>query len=352
MSKVKRILTLPLRHKWKSFIVLIIAGVLLYFFYPKPPPPVETVKVAPETIIESVTASGKVASETSVTLNFLAGGKLVYVGAKEGDMVNQWQTIAALDQRSMQKNIEQALRDYAKQRNAFDQTQEKYQNRKPSEALNDEMKRILENNQYDLDRAINSYEVQRLSTEQSYLASPIRGMLIRADAQTPGVNVTPATTYIVADPEKLTFTIEVDEGDIGKVSIGQSVEVTLDAFPTIKMPLEVSSIDFSSHLSESGGNVYDVKTFLPYNSDYKYRIGMSGDAEIILAKKTNVLSIPLSSLTTDNYVYVKTTSGFEKRKVKTGLQSDTAIEIKSGLKDGDEIALQPEDAEKTLINKK
>jgi RND family efflux transporter MFP subunit len=348
MKRIKNILSFFLHHKKMTVIGVVIFGVIGFILMPKAQAEIKTVKVVKEDITESITASGSIDSETSVNLNFLTGGKLVYVGAKKGDEVKKGQTIAQLDQRSMKKNFEQAVREAHKQRNAFDTVQEDNQNRQPYQALSDEMRRLLENNQYDLDKAITSMELQQISIEQSYLTSPIDGVLIRADAPVPGINVGATTTYTIADPENLVFQIEVDEADIGKVTLGMPVNVTLDAFPDHTLPLQISYIDFASHTTDTGGNVYTVEAKFPPNTDYRYRIGMSGDAEIVIDEKKNVLSIPLSSLLDNNHVYVKTEEGFEKRKITTGLQSDINIEVTSGLKAGEEIAEQPEEAEKTM----
>lgn len=352
MKRLKTLLRYPLHHKKRTALFAVIIGVLIFVLAPKNPPVVKTVQVKQDSITESITASGSIDSETSVNLNFLAGGKLVYVGAKRGDEVTAGQTIASLDQRTLKKNFEQALRDAHKQRNAFDEVQEDNQNRKPYQALNDSMRRVLENNQYDLDEAIASLELQQITTEQSYLTSPIDGILIRADAPVPGVNVAATTTYTVADPQNLIFEIEIDEADIGKITLGMPVTVTIDAFPNDTVPLEITNIDFASHTTDTGGNVYTVEAKLPPNTNLQYRIGMSGDAEVIIAKKTGVLTIPLSSLIDNNNVYVKTAKGFEKRRIETGLQSDIYIEVTKGLKKGEEVAEQPEEAEKTLGNKK
>ena len=50
-------------------------------------------------------------------------------------------------------------------------------------------------------------------------------------------------------------------------------------------------------------------------------------------------------------MYVKKQDMYEKRAIKSGLQSDTEIEIISGLETGDEVALQPEEAAKRLEKK-
>lgn len=337
---------LKVKHKKRLLLLLIPLTVLTVIFWPKPQKPLEVKAAKIQNIVESLSATGTVNSETSVDLHFLSSGKLVYLGAKKGDLVKKGQVIANLDLRTVQKNLESELRDYSLQRNSFDSTQEDNQNRTPEQALNDDMKRILQNNQYDLEKAIISVELQDLAREQALLISPIDGIVTKADVQTAGVNVTTTTNFTVADPKSLTFKIDIDEADIGKVSVDQVTKVTLDAYPEKVFDLKIKSIDFAAHETSTGGNVYTVDVALPENTDMKYRIGMNGDAEIVTNEKKNVLAVPLSSIVDDQYVYVKTNGKFKKTKVKTGLSNDTDIEITSGLENGEEVALDPTEAEK------
>lgn len=348
MKKIKSTLKYLWGHKKLSIILIIILGIVSYFLLPKPPAELETATVKKSKITQSITASGKIESESTVNLSFISGGKLVYVGAKNGDTVTAGQTIATLDQRTLKTNLEQSLEDYAIQQNEYEEVQEDNLNHTPVDALNAEMKRVLEDNQNNLDKAKNSVELQQLAVENSVLVTPINGLVIRADAKVPGVNITAATTFTIADPDNLVFSMDVDEADIGRISVGQSINVVFDAFPQDNVSLSVSSIDFASHTSDLGATVYTVKASLPVNQNY--RIGMNGDADIIIAEKENVNIIPLSSLIDDQHIYLKVEKTFEKRKITTGLQSDTDIEVVDGLHTGEEVALIPEEVEKILKN--
>lgn len=336
------------RHKKRFLLILIPVIVLVVIFWPKSPKKIETHKVESGEIVESLTASGTVNSVSSVNLSFISGGKLVYLGAKKGDIVEAGQIIASLDQRSTQKNLETALRNYSLQRNTFEQTKDDQNDHTPQDALTDKMKRILENNQYDLEKATISVELQQLAKEQSILIAPISGILTRADAGTTGVNITATTTFSIADPINLVLEIDIDEADIGKIKIGQPVKVTFDTYPNDVLELTITEIDFASHQSSTGSTVYTVQAAMPPNEGTKYRMGMNGDAEIILAKKYDVLTVSLASITDDNAVYIKKDNWFVKKKVTTGLQSDTEIEIISGVEKGDEVALQPDEAAKHI----
>ena len=335
------------KHKILTGIFIIIAGVVIFILRPKPEPVVPTQTVSRSHFVQSVSTSGTVQAKNFANLSFLTGGKLVYLGVKKGDMVKQYQTIATLDQRTLQKNLEAALITYSEQRNTFDQTRDTNQNRTPQEALNDAMKRILENNQYDLNKAINSVELQSLAQEQSVLIAPISGLVTRADAKTIGVNVDATTTFSIVDPNTMVFDMDVDEADVGKISVGQKAELVLDAFSDVTIYEPITSIDFVSHTTSTGGTAYTAEINLPDNKDERYKIGMNGNADIIVAEKDSVISVPINALVDNQYVYVQISPNvFEKRRVYVGLQNDTNAEITKGLQSGEKIALDTTAAEK------
>jgi len=339
----------------RKLIVLVILIILIILVgiisRPKAAAGVETQTIKRGDIIESLAATGTIDAQTSVDLSFPAIGKLVYLGVKKGDFVKKGQVIAVLDQRSVQKTLQDDLTDYMKQRNTFDQIKDDNQNRTPEQALNDKMKRILQNNQYDLDKAVFSVELQSLAKEQSVLTSPIDGIVTRADAQTTGLNVSPTTVFSIASPEGMVFKIDIDEADIGSVKQGQLITVTLDAYPEKALHVVVDAIDFATHTTSTGGNAYTVETTLPENN-LTYRVGMGGDAEVILNQTKDVLTVPLASLIDDTYVYVLKPEGIKKQKIKMGLKNDTDAEVMSGLSEKDEVALDPVKAEQEMKKKK
>ncbi len=346
MKRLRRVFNFLKRRKRLSLVILIVLVILAVIFRPQQAKPIETRTVKKGNIVESLSATGTVYSTNSVDLNFLTGGKLVFVGVKRGERVEERQTIATLDRRTTQKNLELALRNYSIQRNTFEQTKDTNGKRTPQEALNDTMKRILENNQFDLEKAVISVELQDLAKEQSVLTSPISGIVTRADVTTAGVNIGPTTTYSIADPANLLFRMDIDEADINRVRLDEGVKVTLDAFPNQPIDILITSIDFATHTTTTGGNAYTVEAAMPDNSNLAYRIGMNGDVEIISSEKPNVLMIPQASVANGDYVYVKSGDEFKKRKVSLGVKNDTDVEVISGLKEGEKVALDPTEAEK------
>lgn len=352
MKRLKSISRHIKKHKILWGIGVGIVLIIAFIFRPKAPTAISTQKITRTHLVQSVSISGKVAAKKVADLSFLTGGTLAYLGVKQGDTVSQYQTIATLDQRTTQTNLQSALIDYSKQRNTFDQTQDNNQNRTPQQALSDAMKRILQNNQYDLDKAINSVDLQELAKEQSVLMTPIAGIVTRVDVKSAGVTVAPTTVFEITDPTALVFDMDVDEADIGRIQNGQQAKITLDPFPDQTTTQPVNQIDFVSHTTSTGSNVYTVETLLNDTSG-KLRVGMNGNAEITTAQKSNVITVPIAAIINDTYVYVKhdNKNFFSKRHINLGLQNDTEAEVTSGLQVGEAVALEPTRVEQEKLVK-
>lgn len=342
--KIKSLFSILVKRKKITIPIALVFLILLIVFRPKTQAP-DLVTVGKNYIAQAVSVNGLIIAKKSVDLTFSTSGKLVYLGVAKGDSVEAGQVIANLDLRTVEKNIEEELKDYAKQRNTFEQTQDDNQDRRPEQALNDKMKRILEDNQYDLERAVLSVELKNLAREQSILISPIAGIVSRADSKNSGINVTTSATFTVVDPTSLAFHIDVDEADISKVTIGNKVRITLDAYEDKPFDSIIKSIDFVSHTTSTGGTAYTVEAGLE-EFTYPSRVGMNGNADIIRTERFNVITIPLSSIFNNEYVYVKTKDGIQQKKVVLGIQNDTDVEVVRGLSTGDVVLAQPSQAPK------
>ena len=315
MKRVKNLLNWVKKHKILSLIGIIVIAVLIFVFRPKAPPPIETSIAKKTNLVQSLSVTGSIFAKKSVNLSPLSSGLLAYIGPGVGDKVTAGQIIAALDQRTIQKNLKTALLNYSESRNTFDQTQADNGNRTPNLALNDDMKRILQNNQYDLEKAVNSVELSDLARQLSVLTSPIAGILTRADAVSVGTTATTTTVFTIVDPTSLVFNMDVDEADIGKVKEGQMVTINLNAFPDENLNYVVNRIDFVSHATTNGGNAFTVEVKLPEDLQNKYRVGINGNANITTAEKVNALTIPLSSIFDNNKVYVKTGKNIRSKQL-------------------------------------
>lgn len=301
---------------------------------------IKTATVKTGEFVKMVSASGKTKATRSADLKFQTSGRLSWVNVKEGDTVSEWQAIAGLDPREVQKNLEKALRDYASERNDFDEAQKvTYTGHTPADALNDTMKRILEKNQWDLEKAVLDVELKNLSVEYATLITPITGIVTHIDTPVAGVNITPATAvFTVVDPNSLVFEVNADETDVGTLQLGQKASVALDAYPNATFSGTVSYISYSSQLSAGGATVFPVQ--IAFNEPQKIRIGLNGDVNIESRDIPNAVTIPLEALRDEDgrrYVYKKVGEKYVKTIIQIGEQNDSEVIVKDGLQSGDTV---------------
>jgi len=343
---MKRIFAWAKKHKILTTIILTIFLVVIGWPTEKkvtanPAQNYETAKVQKEDLIDIVSASGTVQAENKIDLKFQTSGLLTWVGVKEGDKVQKWQAIASLDKRELQENLLKVLRDYSKERWDFDEASKvTYKD----QVITDTIKRVLEKNQFDLDKAVADVEIKDLAIKLSTLVSPIAGIITHIDMPVAGVNITPATAvFTIADPNTMKFVANVDEADIGKVRVGQKVTLTLDAYPDQKIEGEVGKIAFASIATKGGGTAYPIDIYLPENKDLQFKVGMNGDLEIIISGEKDVLTVPSEAITEkDNKKFVKVVKGRQIKQVtvETGLITDTETQITQGLAEGETVIVR------------
>lgn len=301
---------------------------------------VTTAQVHRGSFAKSVQSSGKTKAKRATELKFQTSGRLAWVNVKEGDSVVAWQALAGLDQREVYKTLQKTLLDYSEQRNTFEDTRKyDFQANVPADAVNDQMKHLLEANQWDLDKSVLDVELKNLSVEFSTLITPIAGIVTHIDSPIAGVNITPATaTFEVVDPGSLVFEAAVDETDVGTLSLGQEATITLDAFPEISFSAKLSYISYAAVTSTGGATVFPVEVAL--ETDKPIRVGMNGDVTINTITQDNVLTVPLDAVREDDkgsYVFVKSGDKYIRTSVKLGSQNADTSVIFSGISEGDSV---------------
>ena len=293
-------------------------------------------KIKKQNLKESLTFSGEINANEKVTLRFQTSGRLSWVGVKEGDFVKKYQTIASLDQREVKKKLEKTLQDYLIEREDFDQDLSDYK-----VITNDTIKRILEKSQYGLNKSVLDVEIQNLSIEFSNLFTPIQGVVTKVGSPYAGVNVTPLQAEIeVVNPSSIYFSAIIDQTELPGLEEDKDGFITLDPYPDEKIKTKITSISFTPIEGESG-TVYEAKLLLDVdNSKYKFRIGMTGDAEFVLREIENIIAVPSEFIKREGsrkYVEIGEKNKRKKTFVTTGEVIDDFTQIKSGLKEDDVI---------------
>lgn len=291
---------------------------------------------------ETLTISGNVDADEQVTLSFQTGGRLAWVGVKEGDFVNKYQGIASLDQRSVEKNLQTSLNNFMSNRWDFDQINQDNEDAYIKDGdVGERMRRIIDKSQFSLNNAVISVELQSLAKEYSYLYTPIEGVVTRVDAPYAGVNIGVTTAYGVVNPDSAFFSATADQTEVPKLRIGEQAKISLDAYPDESITAVVSSISYTPKIGDTG-TTYEIKLKFPESVDVlKYRLGMTGDVEFVTKEKANVIAVPISYIRSDKgkkYVQLLVEGKPVKTEVTTGEEGDDEVEVLKGLKVGDVVS--------------
>lgn len=152
------------------------------------------------------------------------------------------------------------------------------------------------------------------------------------------------TIATVANMNDLIFRGNIDETEVGRLTTGMTMKITIGALQDLKFDARLEYISPKA-TDQNGANQFEIKAAvnLPTSSE-QIRSGYSANAEIVLAEARGVLSVPESAIEfsgNDTFVYVVKGSGkektYERRKVTTGLSDGINIEIRSGLKKGETV---------------
>jgi len=173
------------------------------------------------------------------------------------------------------------------------------------------------------------------------LISPIDGEVIVAKTQ-PGQTVTTSDAVIVLS-DQLIVRAQVDETDIGKIKLGQSAVVNLDAYPDTRIKATVGHIYYESK-TVNNVTIYEAD-LLPENVPLFFRSGMNATIDFIEQSKENILLIPLEVVYKEgegDYVLVNQNNGTQpvKRTVQLGISDDKNTEVISGVTENERIILK------------
>lgn len=281
-----------------------------------------------------VSSSGNLTGEIVVDLKFKSSGKLSYLNVETGDQIEAWETVAGLDTQQLAIDLQQAQNTLKDKQAIVDKTLDDVKDHDKDETFTQRQSRTTA--QVARDNAYDEVKAARRAFQDALISSPISGIVTDAPS-IPGQNVSTADLIAqIVDFSQVFFDTDIDETDIGKISLSQKAEVTLDAYPDKFFEGTVEEIIPQTKTTSSGATVVTVRINLG-NPAITLVNGLSGQASIILSEAKNVLTIPQEALREDNSVVIQTQKGLESKKVVTGIKSDTDVEIKVGLEENDKV---------------
>jgi hypothetical protein len=156
-------------------------------------------------------------------------------------------------------------------------------------------------------------------------------------ASSPSSSSSASSAFIVlAALSKLKLDVSLSESDIGKVAVGQSATVTINAASGEQVAGHVTAVGIlsDSSSSSSGAVSYPVTVTLD-QSTQGIKAGMSATADIVVARASGIV-VPSQAVRANSVTVVKDGRRSTQR-VQTGVVGDSSTQIVSGLNAGDQV---------------
>jgi HlyD family secretion protein len=384
-------------------------------------------KVIKRTITETVSASGKIQPEVEVKLSPDVSGEVVELNIKEGDKVKKGDLLVKIKPDIYESNYEQmqaALNSQkaneANSKARLSQVKSQFINAKITFERNEALFKQNAISQSEYDAAKTSFDVAKeevTAAEEQYKAaqfnvqstnasvkearenlsktniySPVDGTISKLNIEL-GERVVGTTQFAgteimrIANLNEMEVSVDVNENDIVRVSLGDTALIEVDAYLNRKfrgIVTEIANSAESTGLTTDQVTNFTVKIRIlreSYQDLIKpehpnlspFRPGMSATVDIQTETVYKVLSLPIQAVTVredttnkqkqtempkaeesqttvkktsqeapqQEYVFLFVDEKVTMQKVKSGIQDNTYIQIISGLKEGDEVVTAP-----------
>jgi HlyD family secretion protein len=358
-------------------------------------------KAGKHTIIETVTASGKIYPEVEVKMSSDISGQIVELNVEEGDSVRKGQQLAKIyaDIYSNQRNqaaaqvnqqlanVENASAQLPGLKASMDAAQAQYDRQKTlltqkvisqaefetatttlrtAQASYNAAQQMVHSNMAAVASARANLAISAENVNRTTISSPLSGVVsllsVKKGERVAGNQMTMGTEIMrVADMTKIEAVVDVGENDITKVHLGDSAIVEVDAYSNRKFKGIVtqiaSSIIASASTSSSSSSTNDVtnyKVHIRLNpASYKdlmdnkrpkslvFRPGMTASADIQTKTHKDVLSVPINAVTTREKTAGAAAAAKDKKPVEDN-NGDVKVVNSGGDLDEVVFLLQPD----------
>ena len=349
-----------------ALAAVVFIGTFVFLYIKSQPKPVEYNEFEPKQmdIRKTTVETGKIEPRNEVNVKPQISGIITEILKEAGQKVEAGEVIAKVkvipDMSSLSAaqarvrlagiNERQARTDFEREKTLFDKglvSADEY----------DKIAQALRQAREESAAAQDNLEVVRdgvsktnASASSTLIRSTVTGLILDIPVKV-GNSVILANTFndgttiaTVANMNDLIFRGNIDETEVGRLTTGMTMKITIGALQDLKFDARLEYISPKA-TDQNGANQFEIKAAvnLPTSSE-QIRSGYSANAEIVLAEARGVLSVPESAIEfsgNDTFVYVVKGSGkektYERRKVTTGLSDGINIEIRSGLKKGETV---------------
>lgn len=357
--------------------LIIVAGIALFigFSGKEKKPKFRTEKVTKGDIVSAISTTGTVNAVTTVLVGTQVSGTIKHIYVDFNSPVKKGQLIAQIDPATFEAQVDQARANLLSAKANVDKAEATLFDVKRSMNRNKELfsKNLIA--RIELDTSETNFETSKaqLSTAKAQLAqteaalryaeinlrntkiiSPVDGIVVSRNidvGQTVAASFQTPTLFTIAqDLTKMQIDTNVSEADIGKATVGQAVEFSVDAYPEVTFKGSVFQIR-NAPIVVQNVVTYDVVIKMD-NQDLKLKPGMTANVSIIIELKINVTRISNTALRfklsekskspdKGHAVWIIEKGKPKRVKVLTGISDESYTELVSGeIKEGQELIVE------------
>ncbi|MGD1848401.1 MAG: efflux RND transporter periplasmic adaptor subunit [Salibacteraceae bacterium] len=352
----------------RILLILVLVGAVfgtMFYLYQKgqeKPVTFKTQQAEKSTIIKKTVATGSVVPRKEVEVKPRVSGIVEKLYHEPGDIVNVGDLLAkvtiipdmvALNNAENRLNrarigLDNAKADYERNKSLLEQEVIAAADFQPFELnLNSALEELsaAESNLEIIKEGVTKKTGQPTNT---LIRSTITGMILDIPIEE-GNSVIETNTFndgttiaTVADMGEMIFEGQVDESEVGKISPGMELILSIGAIENRKFKANLEYIA-PKGVEEEGAIQFEIRAAVELDSSVLIRAGYSANADIVLDRRDEVMAIPEALLLfEENEVFVEVETGdqqFEKRKIETGLSDGIMIEVLSGISMEDQIKI-------------
>jgi macrolide-specific efflux system membrane fusion protein len=313
-----------------------------------------------------VLETGRVEPLLQTQIKSKVGGQVTRVEVEEGARVKKGHILLRVDPTDYRRDVARVEAEIAQLRESVNFSLIKLDRSEKARAIEIAPAQELDQARHEaaLSRAQLKAAEVALATARDRLRyteidAPFDGTVIQRNVQ-PGEVVVPGMTatmegrplLMLADMSVLLVKTDLNQIDVARVAKGQKAQVTLDALPDKKFTATVTRVAAAA-VTVNQRDTFPVEAALDANQDLSaIKPGMTADVRILIEKKPGVLVLPIEAVVTEkgkSLVHRLMPSPDGKSKVpKTaeltvalGARNDREVEIKSGIKEGEQVLIKP-----------
>jgi HlyD family secretion protein len=406
----------PFWRRWYFIVgVLLLLWIVISSILGKreKPIPVTTEKAVRKTILQTVSATGKVQPEVEVKISPEVAGEIIELPVEDGKVVKKGDLLIKIKPDSYKALVEgqeaaisgarainlQQKATLAKTESDLKRAQDLFSKKMISESefsvaqtAHDVAKSTYESSQHEIERAEAGSSQARDQLSKTTIYSPIDGTITILNSKL-GERVVATNQFAgtevmrVADLGHMEARVDVNENDVVNVKVGQKAAIAIDAYSGRKFTGTVQQIANTGKMTGAGTQeeVTNFEVKIRIEGDAALRPSLSCTADIETNMVKDAVAVPMQSVTIrtadsnfspeeiekrkakaaardqaddsaevsseraeklalkldreklSKVVFVKDGGTAKMVKVTTGIADDTSMEIKSGIKEGDEV---------------